>query len=71
MPLVRVPPLARALHEHVEIDQEVPAALYEAVAQLLVWAYQLRKGEGQASGMTRPEEIQVPAQWDPAEKSRT
>lgn len=71
VPLVRVPPLARALHEHVEIDHEVPAALYEAVAQLLVWAYQLRDGASASVGATRPEDIQVPPQWDPAESSRS
>lgn len=72
VPLVRVPPLARALHHHVELDQEVPAALYEAVAQVLVWAYQLRDGaKGGAPAAMRPEDIQVPPQWDPAESSRS
>ncbi len=71
VPLVRVPPLARALHHHVELEQEVPAALYEAVAQVLVWAYQLRAGAPSAStSAVHPEDIQVPPQWDPEESNR-
>jgi flagellar biosynthetic protein FlhB len=70
VPLVRVPPLARALHHHVEIDHEVPAALYQAVAQLLVWAYQLRDGAKAGPGAAvSPQDIQIPPQWDPDEKS--
>lgn len=71
VPLVRVPPLARALHHHVELEHEVPAALYEAVAQVLVWAYQLRDGATGPSAAVRPEDIQVPPQWDPDESSRS
>lgn len=72
VPMVRVPPLARALHHHVELDHEVPAALYEAVANVLVWAYQLRDGPASQGGpAVRPEDIQVPPTWDPAESSRS
>ncbi len=42
MTLVELPPLARALYAHVKVDQEVPAALYTAVAQVLAYVYQLR-----------------------------
>jgi flagellar biosynthetic protein FlhB len=40
--IVEAPPLARALHRHVEIDAEIPAALYVAVAQVLSYVFQLR-----------------------------
>jgi flagellar biosynthetic protein FlhB len=40
--IVEAPPLARALHRYVEIDAEVPAVLYVAVAQVLSYVFQLR-----------------------------
>ena len=43
MPLLEAPPLARALYHNVEIDREIPGALYGAVAQVLAWVYQLRR----------------------------
>jgi len=42
VPVVEAPPLARALYHNVELDQEIPAALYLAVAQLLAYVHQLR-----------------------------
>ena len=39
VPLVENPPLARALHKEVEIGQEVPPALYAAVAEVLAYIY--------------------------------
>lgn len=41
VPIVEAPPLARALHHHSELDQEIPAALYAAVAEVLAYVYQL------------------------------
>ena len=67
VPMLEAPPLARALYTHVEIDQEIPAALYAAVAQVLAWVYQL---EQFASGRgVRPKEpaIAVPVGMDPLE----
>lgn len=40
VPIMRDIPLARALYE-LEIDEEVPEGLYEAVATVLRWVYQL------------------------------
>ncbi len=37
------PPLARAIYATTEIDHEVPAQLYVAVAQVLAYVYQLEK----------------------------
>lgn len=44
VPLVSAPPLARALYRSVDLDQEIPADLYKAVAAVLTYLYQLRKG---------------------------
>jgi hypothetical protein len=37
------PPLARVLYTHCELDREVPARLFAAVAQVLGFVYQLRR----------------------------
>ncbi|HWZ64781.1 MAG TPA: flagellar biosynthesis protein FlhB [Steroidobacteraceae bacterium] len=42
VPIFEAPPLARALHRHVEIGAEIPAVLYVAVAQVLTYLAQLR-----------------------------
>jgi len=62
VPVVEAPPLARALHQHAEIGDDIPAALYAAVAQVLAWTYALRAGRAPAAG---PGTIDVPADMDP------
>jgi len=42
IPVIENPPLARALHAGVEIDQEIPPEHYKAVAQLIGVVMQLR-----------------------------
>ena len=42
VPILQAPPLARALHHTTEIDAEIPAALYLAVAQVLAYIFKLR-----------------------------
>lgn len=46
VPMLSAPPLARALFRSVELDAEIPAALYAAVAQVLSYIYQLRQWRG-------------------------
>ncbi len=41
--LLESPPLARALYYSTELDEEIPAGLYMAVAQVLAYVYQLRQ----------------------------
>jgi flagellar biosynthetic protein FlhB len=41
VPIIELPPLARALHHHVEIGETVPSALYTAVAEVMAYVYQL------------------------------
>jgi flagellar biosynthesis protein FlhB len=42
VPLFSAPPLARALYFSTRLEQEIPAGLYVAVAQVLAYVYQLR-----------------------------
>ena len=44
VPTVENVPLARALYAQVELDQEIPADLYEAVAEVLAFIFRLRSG---------------------------
>ncbi len=46
VPLVSSPTLTRALYYHTEINDEIPAGLYLAVAQILAYVYQLRARRG-------------------------
>jgi flagellar biosynthetic protein FlhB len=41
--LVEAPPLARALHHTTELNEEVPAGLYLAVAKVLAYVFQLKQ----------------------------
>ncbi|NKF21703.1 flagellar biosynthesis protein FlhB [Solimonas marina] len=50
VPLVEAPPLARALYRGASVDQEVPVALYAAVAQVLTYVYQLRQYAATSAG---------------------
>jgi len=43
IPLVSNPPLARALYETVELDQEIPTQHYRAVAEVISFVYKLKK----------------------------
>jgi flagellar biosynthesis protein FlhB len=42
VPIFEAPPLARALFRAVDLNEEVPARLYVAVAQVLTYIYQLK-----------------------------
>ncbi len=66
VPVLESPALARALYAHAEIDREVPAALFAAVAQVLAYVYQLRAslaGQGAAPGALPA--LDVPVALDP------
>ncbi len=43
VPIVESPPLARALHATVEIDQEIPPEHYKAVAEVIGYVMKLRR----------------------------
>ena len=42
IPIVENPPLAQALYKSVEVGQEIPAAFYRAIAEILAYLYKLR-----------------------------
>lgn len=68
VPVVEAPPLARALHRHAEVGDQVPAALYTAVAEVLAYVYQLGQYMGsdrQAQPPSPPAAIAVPDGLDP------
>lgn len=46
IPILQSPPLTRAIYYTTDIDHEIPAKLYLAVAQVLAYIYQLRQGTG-------------------------
>ncbi len=52
VPLVQDIALARALHSSCEVGQDIPAELYQAVAQVLAYVLS-RKSQGMASGYHR------------------
>ena len=64
VPLLEAPPLARALYTHTELEQEIPAALYNAVAQVLAYVFQLRAAPA-GRQPAAPQDIPVPAELDP------
>lgn len=43
IPIVENPPLARTLFKHADIGREIPADLYEAVAEVLAFVYQIKQ----------------------------
>jgi len=43
VPVLEAAPLARALYRHADLGDEIPAALYTAVAEVLAYVYQLRR----------------------------
>lgn len=66
VPLLEAPPLARALYRHTELGNEIPNALYTAVAEVLAYVFQLRTYAKQGGVRPQePRELDVPAQLDP------
>ena len=61
VPLLSAPPLARALYHGTRLGQEIPAGLYQAVAQVLAYVYALRRQrrEGGAAPVP-PTDLPVP-----------
>lgn len=69
VPLLEAPPLARALYRHSDIGDQIPAALYTAVAEVMAYVYQLNQfissgGRG-AMPPRPPKDLPVPAEMDP------
>lgn len=65
VPLLEAPPLARALYHNVELEREIPGALYAAVAEVLAWVYQLKRFRREGGEMPmEPIDLDVPAELD-------
>lgn len=66
VPVLQAPPLARALYAHADVDQEIPARLFGAVAQVLAWVYQLRDAVAAGRPFMAPAPVpEVPGDMDP------
>ncbi|MEO8837349.1 MAG: flagellar biosynthesis protein FlhB, partial [Herbaspirillum sp.] len=66
VPTLEAPALARALNRHTELGDEIPQALYTAVAEILAYVFQLRSYK--KTGGVRPEmphKLDVPPELDP------
>ena len=64
--LLEAPALARALHKHAEIGDEIPEALYSAVAEVLAYVFQLRAyAKSGGAYPDRPTRLAVPPELDP------
>lgn len=68
IPQLQAPPLARSLYHHVDLDSEIPVALYTTVAEVMAWAFGLKRAArdgGEApptpGNLTVPEDLAVPA----------
>ncbi len=70
VPVLQSPLLARALYANADLNQDIPAALYTAVAQVLAYVYRLRaalRGEG-VMPIDVPQPY-VPPELDPFHKT--
>jgi flagellar biosynthetic protein FlhB len=66
IPILEAPPLTRALYRHTKLGDEIPAALYSAVAEVLAWAYQLTHQLSEGGIAPRaPQNLPVPESLDP------
>ncbi|WP_312438430.1 flagellar biosynthesis protein FlhB [Janthinobacterium sp.] len=64
--ILEAPALARALYKHTEIGDEIPEALYGAVAEVLAYVFQLRSyGNGNGQRPDKPKKLDVPPELDP------
>jgi flagellar biosynthetic protein FlhB len=71
VPVLEAPPLARALYANTEVDQEVPVALYSAVAQVLAYVFQLRNAVAGRSPLPgNLPDLDVPAELDPQQSAK-
>lgn len=66
IPVMELPPLARALCTHAELNTQIPEALYTAVAEVLAYVFQLRTFENFGGQVPQqPVDILVPDELDP------
>ncbi|WP_062778491.1 flagellar biosynthesis protein FlhB [Kluyvera intermedia] len=65
IPMLEAPPLARALYRHADIGQQIPGALYAAVAEVLAWVWQLKRWKLAGGAQPKkPDNLPVPEALD-------
>jgi len=60
IPILETPPLARALYYSTKINQEIPAGLYKAVAQVLAYVFQIKANPKATDIKPVPEDLPIP-----------
>jgi flagellar biosynthetic protein FlhB len=60
VPIYEAPPLARAIYFNTRLNQEIPAALYVAVAQVLAYVFQLKEFRRGGAYPQAPTDLNVP-----------
>ena len=68
--ILEAPPLARALHKHTEIGDEISPRLYAAVAEVLAYVYQIKAYRPGLRYPDRPGKLEVPDDMDPLNKQQ-
>lgn len=70
---VESPKLARALYANTEIEDEIPEALYTAVAEILAYVFQIRHfmANRHAVYPNMPQQVPVPDELDPQHRAYT
>ncbi|XLZ70162.1 flagellar biosynthesis protein FlhB [Massilia sp. SR12] len=67
--ILEAPPLARALHKHTEIGDEISPRLYAAVAEVLAYVFQIKAYRPGLHYPDRPTRFDVPDDMDPLNKT--
>lgn len=66
IPVLNLPPLTRAIYFSTELGDEIPEALFMAVAQVLAYVYQVKQHKaGKATKPQQPKHINIPKGYDP------
>ncbi len=67
IPIVELPPLARALYFSTELDEEIPYGLYKAVAKVLAYIHQLamyRRGRATRPKDMKDNDVDIPTEYE-------
>ena len=72
VPMMEAAPLARALYRHVDLEAEIPVELYTAVAEVMAWAFSLKRARAEGDVLLPPpEDLPVPAELAEAPNNRS
>ncbi|WP_067222565.1 flagellar biosynthesis protein FlhB [Marinomonas gallaica] len=66
IPVIQSPELTRAVYRHTEIGDEIPEGLFQVIAQLLAYVYQIRMARTGEKPPERMPQLEVPEefQWN-------